>query len=147
MNAPARLWSFLGIVLSLQISVSSQTPSQPTPDAWRPPGVHRYNERGLTPPRLLHELKPQYTSEAMRAGIEGSVCLEAVIDVNGRVAMVHVARSLDVVNGLDEQAVRALEKSEFTPGLKDGNAVPVLISVKNAFTMGKKRLSPVDCGR
>jgi protein TonB len=147
MKPPARLSSFLGVVLSLPISVSSQTPSQRTEDAWPPPGVHRYNEPGLTPPRLLHEVGPRYTPEAMRAGIEGSVCLEAVVDVNGHVAMVHVARSLDSVNGLDEQAMRALETWEFTPGLKDGSAVPVLISVKNAFTMGKKRPSRVDCGR
>jgi protein TonB len=147
MNAAALLSSFLGIVLSLPISGSSQTPSQPTADTWPPPGVHRSSEPGLAQPRLLHHVGPQYTAEAMRAGIVGTVCLEAVVGVNGHVAMVHVARSLDGVHGLDEQAVRALEKWEFTPGLKDGNAVPVLISVKNAFTMGKKRPPLVDCGR
>jgi TonB family protein len=81
----------------------------------------------------------------MRAGIEGRVCLEAVVDVYGNIAAVHVVRSLDVVNGLDEQAVRALKKWKFTPGLKDDEAVPVLISVQNAFTMGKKRPSHFDC--
>jgi len=81
----------------------------------------------------------------MRAGVEGSVCLEAVVDVDGNIATVHVVRSLDVLSGLDQQAVRALEKWKFTPGFKDGEAVPVLISVQNAFTMGKKRPSDVDC--
>ena len=147
MNAPARLSSFLGIALSLSISVSSQTPSQPTAEVWPPLGVHRYDEPGLTPPRLLHDVKPQYTSEAMRAGVEGVVCLEAVVDVNGHVAAVHITRSLDVLNGLNEQAVRALEKWQLTPGLKDGEAVPVLISVQNSFTMGKKTPFPTDCGR
>ena len=122
MNAPARLSSFLGIALSLSISVSSQTPTQPVAGVWPPLGVHRYDEPGLTPPRLLHDVKPQYTSEAMRAGIEGVVCLEAVVDVNGHVAAVHIARSLDVVNGLDEQAMRALEKWQLTAGFKDGVA-------------------------
>ena len=94
---------------------------------------------------MIHEDRPQYTSEAMRAGIEGSVCLEAVVDVEGNVAAVHVVRSLDVLNGLDEQTVRALKAWKFTPGLKDGEAVPVLISFQSAFTMGKKSPSHFDC--
>src|SRR3954462_1712498 len=145
MSTGAGLISFIGLVLSLSISVSTQTPSQPTADPWPPPGVHRYDEPGLTPPRLLHDDKPQYTSEAMRAGIEGKVCLEAVVDVSGNVAAVHVVRSLDVLNGLDEQSVRALTHWKFTAGLKDGEAVPVLISVQNAFTMGKNSPSHFDC--
>ena len=146
MDAPARLSSFLGIALSLSISVSSQTPSQPAGRVWPPPGVHRYDEPGLTPPRLLQDVKPQYTSEAMRAGIQGAICLEAVVDVDGHVAAVHIARSLDAEKGLDEQTVRALEKWQFTPGFRDGEAVPVLITVQSSFTLGNKH-SPAACDR
>lgn len=71
-------------------------------------------------PKVIYSVTPQYTAEAMRAGMEGEVCLEAVVDVNGHVAAVHIARSLDVLNGLDEQAVRALEKWQFTPAFMDG---------------------------
>jgi TonB family protein len=142
MNASSRLSSFFGIALSLSISVSSQTVSQPTAEVWPPDGVHRYDKAGLTPPRLVHDVTPQYTSEAMRAEIEGVVCLEAVVDVNGHVAAVHIVRSLDVLNGLNDQAVRALKQWRFTPGFKDGEAVPVLVSVQNTFTMGKKTPSP-----
>jgi protein TonB len=144
MNAPARLSSFLGIVLALSASAFSQTPFQRAPDPWPPPGVHFQSEAGLTPPRIVREFGPQYTSEAMRAGIEGSVCLEAVVDVNGRVGAIHIAHSLDELNGLDEQAVRTVEKWQFTPGSKDGEAVPVLVTVKMAFTMGKKKPSLRD---
>lgn len=148
MNAAARLSGVLGIALSLSISVSSQTPSQPVAKVWPPLGVHRYDEPGLTPPRLLHDVMPQYTSEAMRAGIEGAICLEAVVDVDGHVAAVHIARSLDAAaNGLDEQTVRALEKWRFTPGLRDGEAVRVLITVQDSFTLGKYKLSRADCDR
>ena len=147
MSAPAWLSSSLGIALSLSITVSSQTPSQPVAKVWPPLGVHRYDEPGLTPPWLLHDVVPQYTSEAMRAGIEGAICLEAVVDVDGHVAAVHVARSLDAVHGLDEQNVRALEKWRFTPGFRDGEAVPVLITVQNSFTLGKYKHSPAQCDR
>ena len=134
------------MALSLSISASSQTPTQPAAKVWPPLGVHRYDEPGLTPPRLLSHVDPSYTAEAMRVGVEGAVCLEAVVDVNGHVAAVHIARSLDAINGLDEQAMRALEKWQLTPGFKDGEAVPVLITVQNSFTMGKKTRSVADCG-
>ena len=147
MNAPVLLSSFLGILLSLSISVSSQTSSQPDAKLWPPPGVHRYDESGLTRPQLLHDGGPQYTSEALRARIEGAICLEAVVDVDGHVAAVHIVRSLDAaVNGLDDQAVRAVEKWQFTPGFRDGEAVKVLITVQSSFTLGSNH-SPAACDR
>jgi protein TonB len=139
MNAPARLSSFLGVVLALSVSASSQTPSRHTTDPWPPPGVHFQNEPGLIPPRVVRQVLPQYTAEAMRARIEGTVVLEAVVDTDGRVSAIHIVRSIDELNGLDEQAVRALEKWQFTPGLKDGEAVPVLITSQSKFTMSKAR--------
>ena len=124
-----------GIVLALSVSLFSQTPSAQTADTWPPPGVHLYNEHGLTPPRLLHDVKPQYTSEAMKAGIEGAVELEAVVDVNGHVSAIHIAKSLDELHGVDEQVMRALEKWQFSPGFKDGESLPVLITYRAAFTL------------
>jgi TonB family protein len=135
MTAQARVLSFLGAALVLPASVLSQTPTRLTADGWPPPGVHSYNELGVTPPRLIHDVKPQYTSEAMRAGVEGIVELEAVVDVNGHVSAVHIARSLDKLYGVDEQAVRALQQWTFTPGMKDGAAVPVLLSVQLSFNI------------
>jgi TonB family protein len=146
----ARVWFpiSLGIALSMSISVSSQVPTLPAAKVWPPVGVHRYDELGLTPPQLLHEVRPQYTSDAIRAGIEGAVCLEAVVNEEGYVAAVHIARSLDAAtNGLDEQAVRALEQWQFTPGFRDGEAVPVLITLQSSFTLGKSAHPPAACGR
>jgi TonB family protein len=128
---------FLVIVLTLAAFFFPQSPSQQNADTWPPPGVHTIREAGVTPPRLLHEVKPQYPAAAMRARIEGSVLLEAVVGVDGRVGAVHVARSLDLLNGLDEQAVRALQQWTFTPGMKDGAAVPVLISAQLSFALGR----------
>jgi TonB family protein len=122
-----------GIVLALSVSLYSQTPPQQGADTWPPPGVHPIREAGVAPPRVLREVKPQYTAEAMRARIEGSVLLEAVVGIDGRVGAIHIVRSLDALNGLDEQAVRALQQWTFTPGTKDGVAVPVLISVQLSF--------------
>ena len=40
---------------------------------------------------------------------------------------------------LDETAVRTLRKWTFTPGTKDGVAVPVLVSVDRFFTIGPRK--------
>jgi hypothetical protein len=48
-------------------------------------------------------------------------------------------------NGLDEHAVRALEVGS-SRRIQDGEAVPVLITVQNSFTLGKSTF-PARCDR
>ena len=49
---------------------------------------------GVTLPRVLHEVKPQYTEEAKRAGIQGTVLIECVVATDGSVTDPKVTRSL-----------------------------------------------------
>lgn len=113
-------------------SVTETTPEKP----WPPTGVSRLGPE-LTPPQLVKEVKPGYTAAAMKAKIEGSVVLEAVVQTNGAVGEVRVKRSLDREFGLDDEAVNALKKWRFSPGKKDGAAVPVLVEVEMTFTLKK----------
>ena len=76
-------------------------------------------------PRLLKEVQPQYTSEAMRAKIQGQVQLEVVILKDGTVGDVRVVRSLDSVNGLDAEAVRAAKQWLFQPALLRATKQPI----------------------
>src|SRR5215213_8843023 len=82
--------------------------------------------KDVTAPRLVKEVKPTYTADAMRRQVQGGVELEAVVLANGIVREdVKVTRSLDPE--LDEQAVNALRQWEFKPGIKDGQPVPVQV--------------------
>jgi len=92
---------------------------------------------GVTVPRVISEAKPQYTSDAMRARVQGSVLLECVVETDGTVGEVHLVRSLDRENGLDESAIRAAKQWRFAPGTRDGQPVPVIITIQMAFTLGK----------
>lgn len=79
---------------------------------------------GVTPPRQLKEVRPTYTSEAMRLKIQGSVELEIVILPNGTVGDVRITRSLDRSHGLDEEAIKAAKRWLFTPALdREGRPV------------------------
>ena len=97
-------------------------------------GVYRPGN-GVTLPRLLHEEKPQYTSDAMRAKVQGTVLLECVVRPDGSISDVQVIRSLDPTFGLDQQAVVAARKWRFAPGTRLGEAVPVLITIELTFTL------------
>src|SRR5262245_59878425 len=62
---------------------------------------------GVTLPRVLREVKPQYTSDAMRAKIQGSVLLQCTVRPDGSVTDIQVIRSLDPTFGLDQEAIKA----------------------------------------
>ena len=52
-------------------------------------------QRRHDPASSLREVKPQYTSDAMRAKVQGTVLLECVVKPDGSVGDVKVVRSLD----------------------------------------------------
>jgi TonB family protein len=90
---------------------------------------------GVETPRLLKEIKPQYTAQAMRAKIQGEVLLECVVGVDGSVGNIRVVRSLDSSFGLDQEAIKAARQWRFAPGTRQGQPVPVLVTIAIAFTL------------
>ena len=113
------------------------SPAQPTAEApWPPAGVYRPGD-GVTAPRLIKSARPDYPGEAMRAKVQGLVKLQAIVQPDGTVGEVRVTRSLDRKYGLDDSAVKALKEMRFSPGTKDGVAVPVLLDFEISFTVKK----------
>jgi TonB family protein len=90
---------------------------------------------GVSLPTVVSEVKPDYTDEAKRARIQGNVILDAVVNSDGSVTDVKVARSLDDTFGLDKQAVNAAKQWKFKPGMKDGKAVAVRVMIEMTFTL------------
>jgi periplasmic protein TonB len=90
---------------------------------------------GVTLPRVVREVKPQYTADAMRAKVQGTVWLECVVMTDGSVADIKIVRSLDAVFGLDQEAIKAARQWKFVPGLRNGEPVPVLITIELTFTL------------
>jgi TonB family protein len=90
---------------------------------------------GVENPRLIREVKPAYTADAMRAKIQGAVWLECVVMPDGTVGDVRVIRSLDSTFGLDQEAMKAAKQWRFQPGTRFGEPVPVLITIELTFTL------------
>ena len=97
-------------------------------------GVYRPGN-GVTLPKLVREVKPQYTSDAMRAKVQGTVLLECVVKPDGSIGDVQVIRSLDSTFGLDQEAVKAARQWRFVPGTRLGEPVSVLVTIELTFTL------------
>ncbi len=89
----------------------------------------------VTSPVLLHEVRPSYTVDAMRARIQGEVWVAAVVLPDGTVASPRVIRSLDHAFGLDEEALRIVRQWRFKPGTRFGQPVAVQIDIAVGFNM------------
>lgn len=90
---------------------------------------------GVTMPVPVHQEKPQYTIEAMRARIEGAVVIECVVQPSGICAQLRVVRSLDPRLGLDQQALRAAAGWRFSPGTRLGKPVAVMVYIQVGFSI------------
>jgi protein TonB len=90
---------------------------------------------GVTPPVPTYVPKPQYTADAMRARIQGTVWVECVVQTNGSCSDTRVVRSLDQTFGLDQEAIKAAKQFRFRPGMRLGEPVAVLVTIELSFTL------------
>ncbi|MGH9236585.1 MAG: energy transducer TonB [Vicinamibacterales bacterium] len=90
---------------------------------------------GVLPPRVRRQVDPQYTADAMRAKIQGTVLLSAVVLPDGSVTDIRVLRSLDRTFGLDGKAIEAARQWRFFPGTRYGEPVPVLVNIELVFNV------------
>lgn len=75
----------------------------------------------------------KYPEIARKAGIEGRVILEFIVDEKGKVSNIKVLRS--VGGGLDEAAIEALKKVRFSPGMQRGRPVKVRYTLPVTFKL------------
>jgi TonB family protein len=88
---------------------------------------------GVTPPRLLSEVKPIYPEDARKRGTEGTVNLEIVVRRDGSVGDVRVLRGL--ATDFDARAIQAVRQWRFDPGRLKGTPVDVVVQVSVEFRL------------
>jgi TonB family protein len=88
---------------------------------------------GVAPPELLREVKPDYTDDARRRGVEGDVVLEIIVRHDGTVGNVRLVERLGA--GLDERAIAAVRQWRFKPATLRGTPVDVEVEVAVEFKL------------
>ena len=100
---------------------------------------------GVSAPRLIYKVEPEYSEEAREAKYQGTVVLAIQVWEDGRAHNIRVIRSLGI--GLDKKAIQAIQKWKFVPGKKDGVPVKVRANVEVNFRLledSPASLAPVD---
>lgn len=77
--------------------------------------------------------KIKYPEIARKAGVEGRVIVQFVVDESGNVQDPVVVRGIGA--GCDEEAIRAVRLAKFTPGKQRGKAVKVKMSLPITFRL------------
>ena len=119
--------------LSVPAPAGAPAPPPPPPPPVSPfvDGVRAVRVGGDIPtPTKIHDVKPVYPAEAQAANVYGLVVLEAVIDPEGTVRGANVLRASPL---LADAAIDAVKQWRFTPTVKDGVAIPVLMTVSINF--------------
>ncbi len=100
-----------------------------------PPDSDPVQEEIPTQVEIMPELKGglkklyseiEYPKEAIRAGVEGLVVVQFVVDEQGSVTNPRIVRGIGA--GCDEEVLRIIRKMEFTPGVQNGRLVKVRMS-------------------
>jgi TonB family protein len=88
---------------------------------------------GIEPPRLVREVKADYTEDGRRRGLQGDVVLEIVVRRDGSVGEVTLLQGLGA--GLDQRAIAAVRQWRFDPARRRGTPVDVIVEVAVEFTL------------
>ena len=83
--------------------------------------------------RLLLKPEPQYTEEARRNQISGTVKLRAIFSSSGEVVQIRALNTLPF--GLTERAIAAARQIRFVPAMKDGHPVSVRMQLEYNFNL------------
>ncbi len=87
---------------------------------------------GVAQGLLLHEVKPQYPSQARQAHVQGTVVLQVVIGKDGAVQSLHVVSGHPMLN---QAALDAVRRWRYKPYRLDGEPVEADTQINVNFTL------------
>src|SRR5882724_678314 len=83
--------------------------------------------------RILSKPEPQYTEDARKNQVTGTVVLKAVFSSSGQVTQIRAINGLP--NGLTERAIAAARSIKFVPATKDGHPVSMWFQLEYNFNL------------
>lgn len=116
------------------IEEAESIPDQEWVDPRIASAVNPYMEGATLPVDLNPSLRPEYTVEARRNGIQGTVTLELVIANTGEVLQVRLI-SPPLGHGLEQAAIATYRQKRFGPSMLNGEPITVKIIVPVQFRL------------
>jgi len=86
-------------------------------------------------PEKVEDVRPQYPEMARRAGIEGVVWVNALVDKEGKVRDVIIVRDSGANAGFEEAAIDAAKQTVWKPAISNGQPVALWVTYKIVFTL------------
>lgn len=108
-------------------------PSEPG-DEIHLPGINDVTEPVID---QSSRILPRYPEAARRAGVEGQVILQALINADGSVGSVQVLREVPPRIGFGPAAMEAVSKWRYRPGTLHGRAVVVQVTITVQFSLSR----------
>jgi TonB family protein len=100
---------------------------------YSPVPIYKAGEDDVSFPMPMHKPEPPYAPQARKDKVQGTVRLQATVDVSGNVVGVELLKG--VGDGLDENAIEAVRTWKFHPALKKGYPVPAKVTVEVYFRL------------
>jgi len=101
-----------------------------------------YDERDVDElPEFIKEACPAYPRTAHVVGITATVVLAAVVDEKGSVTNIIVLSSTggDFRREFEEEAVKAVSRTQYKPAIQDGHPVPCWIKMTFRFRLDQQK--------
>jgi len=87
----------------------------------------------ITPPRCFYKPSPRFTKEAIKAGFEGPVEVNVVIELDGSLSNVRLKNPIGF--GLDKDIVKAVKTWRCKPATYDGKPARTPIPIEIRFRL------------
>lgn len=123
-----------GVPGGVMAGIVGGLPAEPPPPPPPAPVAHAPVRVGgqIQQPALIKRVQASYPDLAMKAHVEGTVILEAIVDENGEVRNVKVLRSIPL---LDKAAIEAVRQWQYSPVVLNGVPVPFVLTVVMSFSI------------
>jgi TonB family protein len=90
-------------------------------------------------PSKIKDVRPDYPTAALYARVQGMVIIEVTLGADGKVAQTKILRSIPLLDGAAEDAVK---QWQYSPTVVDGKAVPVVLTATLNFSLPEPKPAP-----
>lgn len=94
-----------------------------------------FDDHQMTMPELIAEQKPEYPEQALRKGGEGTVWIRALVDEEGTVSSVRLAKPSETGFDFESSCITAAFGNKYKPATRNGVPVPVWVAYPVEFRL------------